>query len=818
VRSGLRINVVPEHCTVKYVSENSPNNDASSNASLRTQFSIRSLQLAKGWYMLEVSGNGHTIGSNLSLVHIVDQSDQTVQEQKSEAACYSTFNILLGSHAVSKRLIRNDKSSTPNNSCASGTQSTGIVFTLDGHIEQDQLPYISLSRVSGRFAINRMKTKLAYASSKSLLGYGVKDRMQFRFSADYIKNIVRIRKNHECQLYGAYHKLMERHIKPMTYSQWLAGKTTDKLDDGYFENKKNQINTNTPPHLLLEKRIVLVAVIGEVVNISQLDSICLALGDLHENCSVRIVFMGQSAVVSHVQKSLEVKAAAISYSTFSSSIDFPDTLDRVINSVYCDFRIFIGNAALLGKDCLTKQVETILDNKETTFVYSDHDAIDEFGIRTSPVFKPEWNAELLLNTNYIGYCFLIRDSLFLKVGGWNSAHAQSAFYDVFLRSIGHIDSESVVRIPEILWHKYVGMDGSVAHGNRGYLCQNHRDVWVLDSYLNKKENVGYSSSHKRDDQRLNSESLANNEDPSSRVNGMYASHIVDGQLAGTYKISRTFGKTLPSVDIVIPTRDKVGILRTCVDSVLEKTSYTNYRIKILDNGSIESETLEYFSLLQSNQNVFILRVPGEFNYSALNNRAVESSTADVIVLLNNDTEVIDGQWLHEMVQHAVQPGVGCVGAKLIYSNGRIQHGGVILGLKGMAGHAHRFLPRSDDGYCGRLKLSQDVTAVTAACLAVRRSVYNEVEGLDEVNLKVAYNDVDFCLRCREAGYRNIWTPYAELYHHESVSRGSEDTPEKVKRFRYEYNYMLDRWKTQELWDPAYNPNLSKDLEDFSLAA
>ena len=240
-------------------------------------------------------------------------------------------------------------------------------------------------------------------------------------------------------------------------------------------------------------------------------------------------------------------------------------------------------------------------------------------------------------------------------------------------------------------------------------------------------------------------------------------NIVDGQLAGTYKISRTFEATQPSVDIVIPTRDRVGILRTCVDSVLEKTEYSNYRITIVDNDSVESETLAYFDYIEANERVSILHIAGVFNYSALNNRAVETSAADVIVLLNNDTEVITGQWLHEMVQQAIQPDTGCVGAKLIYSNGRIQHGGVIVGLKGMAGHAHRFLPGTDDGYCGRLKLSQDVTAVTAACLAVERAVYNEVGGLDEINLTVAYNDVDFCLRCREAGYRNIWTPYAVLY-------------------------------------------------------
>ena len=162
-------------------------------------------------------------------------------------------------------------------------------------------------------------------------------------------------------------------------------------------------------------------------------------------------------------------------------------------------------------------------------------------------------------------------------------------------------------------------------------------------------------------------------------------------MAGTYKISRTFEATQPSVDIVIPTRDRVGILRTCVDSVLEKTEYSNYRITIVDNDSVESETLAYFDYIESNERVSILHIAGVFNYSALNNRAVETSAADVIVLLNNDTEVITGQWLHEMVQQAIQPDTGCVGAKLIYSNGRIQHGGVIVGLKAVS-YTHLTLP------------------------------------------------------------------------------------------------------------------------------
>lgn len=268
----------------------------------------------------------------------------------------------------------------------------------------------------------------------------------------------------------------------------------------------------------------------------------------------------------------------------------------------------------------------------------------------------------------------------------------------------------------------------------------------------------------------------------------------------------------------MPTRDKASILKTCLDSLINKTDYSNYRILIVDNGSVEKETQEYYESIKSIDNIVIIESPGAFNYSKLNNDAVTRCDADVLVLLNNDTEIINTHWLQELVKQAIRPEVGCVGAKLIYSNERIQHGGVIVGIKGLAGHAHRFSARNDDGYCGRLKMSQNMSAVTAACLAVRRSLFIKVNGLDEHNLKVAYNDVDFCMRIKELGFNNVWTPYAELFHHESLSRGSDDSREKQKRFRSEYNYMQERWSTHTIEDPAYNPNLSKDLEDFSLAS
>ena len=252
-------------------------------------------------------------------------------------------------------------------------------------------------------------------------------------------------------------------------------------------------------------------------------------------------------------------------------------------------------------------------------------------------------------------------------------------------------------------------------------------------------------------------------------------------------------------------------------SILEKSTYTNFEILILDNGSVEAETLEFFREIQlEDRRVKVLAYDFPFNYSAINNFGARHAKGSVIGLVNNDVEVINPEWLTEMVSQCLRPEIGCVGAKLYYSNDTVQHGGVILGIGGVGGHSHKHFPRQHPGYFSRLVLTQSLSAVTAACLLIRKEVFDRVSGLDEENLKVAFNDVDFCLKVREAGYRNLWTPYAELYHYESISRGAEDSPEKIARFTGEVNFMKAKWGEQLEIDPFYSPNLTKEREDFSI--
>jgi GT2 family glycosyltransferase len=273
----------------------------------------------------------------------------------------------------------------------------------------------------------------------------------------------------------------------------------------------------------------------------------------------------------------------------------------------------------------------------------------------------------------------------------------------------------------------------------------------------------------------------------------------------------------PRVELIIPTRNRVNLLQPCVESLLEKTTYANFELLIVDNDSDEPETLAYLAELSSRKNCRVIKYAGEFNFSAINNYAVEHTDAPLVGLLNNDLEVINGDWLDEMVSHALRPEIGCVGAKLYYPNDRIQHAGVILGIGGVAAHAWQTHPRGHAGQAHRNFLQQNLSAVTAACLVIRREVYQEVGGLNADQLKIAFNDVDFCLKVRAAGYRNLWTPYAEFYHHESASRGAEDTLEKRDRFRSEVEYMRTTWGEILDRDPAYNPNLTHTVNDFTLA-
>lgn len=465
-----------------------------------------------------------------------------------------------------------------------------------------------------------------------------------------------------------------------------------------------------------------------------------------------------------------------------------------------EWKGLIAVGGVLSPDALSVFAETVRSESDASMVYCDEDCLDDQGDRHSPNFKPEWNPDLLLSTPYLGHLALwsptcweeVRNSMPRLPEFSHDAVDMIHTMGLELMDLADLDPlSSVIRVPRILLH--VRDDN---HQLRGTESQNGEYA-----HLNRVQRY------------LERHSLA-----ATAVKGTPLDDAVSPKKAnGIVRVRWELPDPAPLVSLLVPTRDGVEILKPCVNAILAHTTYRNFELLILDNQSSCPLTLEYMrDVCERDARVRVLRWNHPFNYSGINNYGAREARGDIIGLVNNDIEPVNGEWLSEMVSQACRNDIGCVGAKLYYPNETIQHAGVILGLGSIAGHAHRFFQRHEDGFQGRLKATQNLSAVTAACLLLRRSVFEEVNGLNEEHLAVAYNDVDLCLKVREAGYRNLWTPYAELYHHESISRGADDTPKKRARWLSECEYMRTTWAEQLDNDPAYNPNLTLVHEDFSL--
>ncbi|TLM80010.1 glycosyltransferase family 2 protein [Microbulbifer harenosus] len=436
----------------------------------------------------------------------------------------------------------------------------------------------------------------------------------------------------------------------------------------------------------------------------------------------------------------------------------------------------------LAPHALLEVVAALQVHTDARIVYSDEDKLGEDGRRCEPHFKPDWNPDLLYAQNFVSHLGVYHADLVRTVGGFRAGFEGSQDYDLLLRCVEMVRPEQVVHIPRVLYH-WRATEGSTAldSGEKDYTTA--ASIAALTDHFRRKGQVV---------------------------------DVSEGIAPNTFRVQHPVPEPQPLVTLLIPTRDGYEILKQCIDSIIDKTTYRNYEILVLNNQSSCEQTLQYFQEISARENVRVVDYDYPFNYSAMNNFGVAQAKGDIVGLVNNDIEVISPEWLDEMVSHVAREEIGCVGAKLYYPNDTVQHAGVVLGLGGVAGHSHKHFPRTDPGYFYRLNLVQNYSAVTAACLLVRKSVFEEVGGLDEENLTIAFNDVDFCLKVREAGYRNLWTPYAELYHHESISRGDDTAPEKAARFQAEINHMRSKWSDVLLIDPAYNRNLTLDYENFSL--
>lgn len=415
------------------------------------------------------------------------------------------------------------------------------------------------------------------------------------------------------------------------------------------------------------------------------------------------------------------------------------------------------------------------ESPQSDLIYSDEDKIDEAGRRFGPYFKPDWNPDLFSGQNMISHLGVYRTAIVRALGGFRAGYEGSQDWDLALRVGEVVPATHIHHIPHVLYH-WRAIAGSTATkiGEKPYALRTAKAA--LRDHLIRTGRRGQ----------------------------------VSPVVGGYFRITHPVPSPAPLVSIIIPTRNGSQMLRRCIENLRQKTRYAPYEVLIVDNQSDNPETLKYLGHLENTGGARVLRYDHPFNYSSINNFAAEAAQGSYLCLMNDDVEVITEDWLDEMVGQAARPEIGAVGAMLYYPNDTIQHAGVLLGLGGIAGHPYAGMPRGSCGYMRRACLVQNVSAVTAACLVVGKATYQEVGGMEEKNLAVAFNDVDFCLRLLERGYRNLWTPFAELYHHESASRGPDDTPDKQDRFKKEIAYMRSRWAHLLESDPAYNPNLTLD--------
>lgn len=449
-------------------------------------------------------------------------------------------------------------------------------------------------------------------------------------------------------------------------------------------------------------------------------------------------------------------------------------LNDYLQKIKFDWLITLRDQDQLSKNALLN-IAKIADKKiDAEIIYSDHDELIKndnptFQNRDNHSFKSDWNKYLFLNQHYISRSFAISKNLLEQNGFFIEGDFSTDFYRWFINYLDLSEIQnikySIFHIDKILWH---------------FKKENHKaDTSIyLKSYLNKFDFL--------QDIEKNS------------------------------KINLNEKIKSPLVSIIIPTKNSPDLISRCILSIIKKTTYKNYEIIIIDNGSTNKLAIEFINSLPKDL-VKIIIDSSDFNYSKLNNQAVRQAKGDYICLLNNDTEIIAPNWLNEMMVYSLFPDVGCVGAKLLFANNSIQHAGVILGIGVVAGHQFAGLGPEELSYANRANLVQELSAVTGACLLVKKKLYEEVGGLNEENLSIAFNDIDFCLKIKQIGYKNIWTPHALLYHYESVSRGIDDSSEKKLRLQNETNYMLSKWSSQIKNDEYYNRNLTLENGLYQLA-
>jgi glycosyltransferase involved in cell wall biosynthesis len=444
-----------------------------------------------------------------------------------------------------------------------------------------------------------------------------------------------------------------------------------------------------------------------------------------------------------------------------------------------EFIALLDNDDIIYPQTLFKTVELLNEEKDIDFTYSDEDRIKLTGERVYPFFKPDWCPDLLMSTNYITHFAVIRKSLVDRVGGFRAGFEGSQDHDLFLRILENC--KKIKHIPDTLY-SWRMIPGSTAVS------------YDMKSYANTASLIALTDTLER-----------------QKIKGIVGNGILPGLFRVEYKI-----KNNPLISIIIPTKDKMNFLQRCINSITNKTAYKNYEIIIVDNESVEEETISYFKQIANSKKIRIIKWNNKFNYSSINNFGVKNAKGEYILLLNNDTEVINKEWLSAMLEHAQRKEAGAVGAKLLYPDKTIQHAGIVLGIGGIGEHVYKGYDDRPTGIPIYKDITRNYCAVTGACLMVNKSKYNQMNGLDP-KFRIAFNDIDFCLKLIKKGYFNIYTPYARLYHHESTTAGKlGEGIRDMEEFRKENEMMMGKWGSLIKNDPYFNLNLDLDISGYKI--
>jgi len=445
------------------------------------------------------------------------------------------------------------------------------------------------------------------------------------------------------------------------------------------------------------------------------------------------------------------------------------SIKDAIQSVNTDYVCMLHNESCLSKYYLQELAYNLSKNQEVDVLYACEDEITKDGVRENPQFKPKLNPDLLYGYNYIGSNLIISKKFGTRLGWFNEDDYPNGFmYEFLLRAL-----------------------------NNNASIQRHNDVLISQ---NNSENESIQEKKKALSKHIKEKN--------------WDAKVEEGIVKGTFYINRVLKET-PLVSIIIPFKDKVGLLKNCVESILIKTTYENFEIILADNGSAEQETAIYIAdVVKNNENIHHQLIDIPFNFSAINNRAVEKCKGEYLLFLNNDTEVISTSWLTHMMKQIQMPDIGVVGAKLIYEENTIQHAGIIYGIGHVAGHPFRNFKENDEKHEKRINLTQEYLSVTGACLLTKRHIFQDLNGFDEENLAIAYNDVDYCLSVGKSGYKVLYSPLAKLYHFESKSRPNDLSVKEKNRYEKECTFMRNKWNDLYINDSYYHPHLDRRYEDF----